>query len=127
MTSRPFLTMLALILAGCADVDSLELTCHGLANDGGAVELDGGGEEVDSGSCPPPEPIDACDTVVEGTITNSLDGTCWWEQCRDGERSLFMKPPGVPCVYRYATGDFAIGSCDLYGVCTDGSGTGQPD
>jgi hypothetical protein len=115
--------LIGMSAAGCVDVEPVEITCPGLVHDGGVIEVDGG-ETPDGGAvdaCQPAiEPLDACDN--EGEITNTLDGTCWWEQCRDGERSLFRKIAGVPCVYRPSGGnsEWAIGACGGDGVCTGG-------
>jgi hypothetical protein len=79
-----------------------------------------GAQDAGHDACAPSEPIDSCDD--ESAITNLLDGTCWWEQCRDGERSLFPKAPGVPCVYRNGIGDFAIGLCSALGSCVAPTG-----
>lgn len=103
----------------------------GLAGTMGCIDLDFQ-EDNDSFSCEttgePCEttlvdsslPRDACDAV--GT-TNLLVGTCWMEQCRDGEKSLFPKTEGVPCIRKPSSGNspWEEGTCDGEGVCV-GSG-----
>ena len=65
-------------------------------------------------------PRDVCDS---SGITNLLPGTCWWEQCRDNEKSLFAKLSGVPCMLMPSSGGspWIEGTCDGNGVCV-GSG-----
>lgn len=122
MSSRLFVcALVAMVSAGCVEVDPVDFACPGLVNDGGAVATDAGdAEDAGNDACSAvTEPLDACDN--EGAITNSLDGTCFWEQCQGGERSLFKKPPGVPCVYRPGgTSDWTVGACDFDAACTSG-------
>ncbi len=63
-----------------------------------------------------PKPRDKCDATG---ITNLLVGTCWWEQCRDKEKSLYPKIAGTPCIYRpkTTTSTWAEGACSDDGVC----------
>lgn len=65
-----------------------------------------------------PEPPPFRD-VCEGTnTTNLLVGTCWWEQCRDGEKSLFPKIAGTPCIFKGGgNSPWIEGVCDDNGSC----------
>lgn len=60
------------------------------------------------------------DACIKTGITNMLLGSCFWEQCRNGEKSLYPKIAGVNCVYIPADAindEFVIGSCNEFGVC----------
>lgn len=104
MLSRYAIGLLALIATACQSTEPAGLCFEPT--------------EWECPACPEPiPPRDACDLEDEGIVTGGLDGTCWWEQCRDGERSLFMKPAGVECVYRGDNNDFAIGACNASGTC----------
>lgn len=76
-----------------------------------SVEVPDAGQE-----CPEIKPArDAC----EGTgITNLLLGSCYWEQCRKGEKSLYPKIAGVNCVFQpEGSSEMIIGYCNDSGQC----------
>jgi hypothetical protein len=101
------------MLIGCidanADVDVNEdndtITCS-------TADMPCDSQLVDS-----PKPHDACTGT---STTNLLVGTCWWERCVDGEKTLVTKIAGVNCVFKPDSApndEFVIGTCDDVGVC----------
>ncbi len=107
---RAFLLMLSLVLVGCIE------SSVALQEDNDTITCDSQSVPCDVQIIDSPLPRDACS---EAGVTNMLVGTCWWEQCVKGERSLYPKIAGVPCVYKPESGNspWAEGTCDDSGVC----------
>jgi hypothetical protein len=111
----------AMLFVGCYDysTESTSVQCEGEIGDC-VICTNGDCSAHVSIVIPEPHPRDACD---KSGVTNMLEGSCWWEQCVKGEKSIFPKIAGVPCVYAPKTGNspWAEGTCDGEGVCASGT------
>lgn len=110
--TRYMLFVCAAMVSGCLDID---------ARDDNDVYSCGTSDEpceisIVHTDASPPLIRDVCSVV--GT-TNLLVGTCWIEQCRDGEKSLFEKTAGTPCIRKPINGGspWIEGVCDGEGAC----------
>lgn len=109
---RYMLLVCSAMVFGCLDIDIRE------DNDEYSCEVTGESCEpsVSQPDAAPPPMRDVCS--VAGT-TNLLTGTCWIEQCIDGEKSLVEKTVGTPCIRKPTSGGspWVEGVCDGEGAC----------
>jgi hypothetical protein len=113
-----FLAVLVLV-TGCYDysVDSNDVTCN--VEEGECVVCTDSDCSSSVSIVIPDVPFrDRCDSA--SFKANKLLGSCWTEQCVNGEKTLIPKIAGVNCVFvpKDASNDeFVVGVCDDGGVC----------
>lgn len=112
-----FFAVGVLTACGCYDYssDSNDIYCS--AESGECVVCtDSDCSTVTTVTQPAPPFRDVCDSNFKA---NMLLGTCWTEQCVNGEKSLVPKIAGVPCVLNPLGGNspWEEGTCTSTGEC----------